>query len=177
MAFSYCTFSSVVYSLGNAYYWVKKDHVQVPVKTASQYASENSAPNEIVVVLFTENFFNVDAVKFFLLTSEQGERELWDYPEKRPVDVYKPVFNETWLIEQCKTLDVKFLLLHEYGNMNYFLSDWKSIDVLDKMLILGASFWREHLGRIPTRYLLYDICQLLSIHEGDTKNEPNSSYR
>ena len=45
-----------------------------------------------------ENYFKVDMVKFFLLKSKQGERELWDYPEKKPVDVYKlykPVFNET----------------------------------------------------------------------------------
>ena len=92
------------------------------------------APNETAAVLFTENYFNVDRVKFFLQTSEQGERELWDYPEKKPVDVYKPVFNETWLIEQCKTLDVKFLLLYEHDDMTYFQSDWKSIDALDEML-------------------------------------------
>ena len=115
--------SAVIYSLGNVYYWVEKDHVQVPVKEASQYVSKNSAPNETAVVLFTEKYFNVDMVKFFLLTSEQGERKLWDYPEKRPVDVYKPVFNETEFIEHCKTLDVKFLLLYEHGNMTYFQSD------------------------------------------------------
>lgn len=92
--------STVIYSVGNAYYWVEKDHFQVPVREASQYVSKNSALNETATVLFTENYFSVDMVKFFLLTSEQGERELWDYPEKEPVDVYKPVFNETWLIEQ-----------------------------------------------------------------------------
>jgi len=87
--------SAVIYRLGNAHYWVKKNHVQVPVKETSQYVSKNSAPNETAAVLFTENYFNVDMVKFFLQTSEQGEKELWDYPEKKPVNVYKPVFNDT----------------------------------------------------------------------------------
>jgi 4-amino-4-deoxy-L-arabinose transferase-like glycosyltransferase len=141
--------SAVIYSVGNAYYWVKKDHFQVPVKEASQYVSKNSAQNETAAVLFTENYFNVDMVKFFLLTSEQGERELWDYPEKKPVDVYKPVFNETWLIGQCKTLDVKFLLLYEHGGMTYFQSDWKSYDVLDKMLNSGSFTLERTFGTYP----------------------------
>jgi len=59
---------------------------------------ENSASNETVAVVLTENYFNADMMTFFLLTFEQGERLLWDYPEEKPVDAFNPVFNETWLI-------------------------------------------------------------------------------
>jgi 4-amino-4-deoxy-L-arabinose transferase-like glycosyltransferase len=147
--FIFMVASSVVYSLGNAYYWIEKDHFQVPIKEASQYVSENSASNKTVAVLFTENYFNVDMVKFFLLTSEQGERELWDYPEKKPVDVYKPIFNEAWLIEQCKVLDVKFLLLYEHGDRTYFQSDWKSYDVLEAMFDSGSFTLEKKFGTYP----------------------------
>ncbi len=101
------------------------------------------------MVLFTENYFNVGAVKFFLLTSEQGERLLWDYPEEKPVDVYKPVFDEAWLIEQCEALDVKFLLLYEHGDMTYFESDWKSIDALEAMLDSGSFTLEKKFGAYP----------------------------
>jgi len=140
--------TSVIYSLENAYYWVEKDHVHIPVKEASQYVSENSASNETAVVLFTVNYFSPDVVKFYLLTCESGERELWDYPEE-PVDVYKPVFNEALLIEQCKTLNVKFLLLYEHGNVTYFQSDWKSYDVIDNLLNSGSFTLERTFGSYP----------------------------
>jgi hypothetical protein len=98
------------------------------------------------VVFFTENYFNVGAVKFFLLTYEQGERLLWNYSEEKPVDVYKPVFDEAWLIEQREALDVKFLLLYEHGDMIYFESDWKSIDALEEMLDSGSFTLEKNFG-------------------------------
>jgi hypothetical protein len=127
---------SVVYSLENAYYWVEKDHFYIPVKEAIQYVSENSVSNETTVVMFPVNYLSPDAVKFFLLTGKSSERELWEYPED-PVDVYKPVFNEAVLIQQRKTLNSKFLLLYEHGNVTYFQSDWKSGDVIDNLLNSG----------------------------------------
>jgi len=140
--------AAVIYSLENAYYWVERDHVHIPAKEASQYVSENSASNETAVVLFTVNYFSPDTVKFYLRIYEPGERELWDYPEE-PVDVYKPVFNETWLIERCKILNVKYLMLYEHGNVTYFQSDWKSYDVLDKMLNSGSFTLERIFGSYP----------------------------
>jgi len=140
--------TSVIYSLENAYYWVGKEQVQVPVKEASQYVSENSASNETAVVLFPVNYFGPDAMKFYLQTYDPRERELWEYPED-PVDVYKPVFNETVLIEHCETLNVKFLLLYEHGDATYFQSDLKSYDVLDKMLNSGSFTLERTFGSYP----------------------------
>jgi 4-amino-4-deoxy-L-arabinose transferase-like glycosyltransferase len=144
---------SAVYSLENAYYWVEKNHVHIPVKEASQYVSENSAPNETAVVLFPVNYFSPDAVNFYLLTYESGERELWEYPED-PADVYKPVFNEAVLIQQCKTLNAKFLLLYEHGDATYFQSDWKSGDVIDNLLNSGSFTLERMFGSYPHRIFI-----------------------
>ena len=140
--------SAVIYSLENAYYWVEKDHIHIPAKEATQYVIEHSAPNEAAVVLFTVNYFSPDVAKFYLLKFESAERELWEYPED-PADVYKPVFNETLLIAQCKTLNVKFLLLYEHGDTTYFQSDWKSYDVLDMMLNSGSFTLERTFGSYP----------------------------
>jgi len=142
--------ASVVYSTENAYYWVGKDHVYIPIGDASRYVSENSAVDEPVIILFTGNYFSTDMMKFYLQLYDSGERELWPYPEN-PVDVYEPVFNETLLIEQCEASNVKYLLLYEHGNITYFKSDWKSYDVLDMMLDSGSFSKEKELGSYPRR--------------------------
>jgi 4-amino-4-deoxy-L-arabinose transferase-like glycosyltransferase len=142
--------ASVLYSLENAYYWVEKEHVNVPVEAASQYVSQNSASNEAAVVLFPVNYFSPDAVKFYLLIYDSGERTLWEYPED-PADVYAPIFDETVLIEQCERLNAKFLLLYENGDKNYFQSDLKSSDALDRLVDSGSFTLKETFGSSPQR--------------------------
>ncbi len=150
--------ASFVNSWGDAYYWVEKDHVYIPLKQACRYVSANSAVNEPVIVLFTGNYFSTDMVKFYLKIYDSGERELWPYPEN-PADAYKPVFNETLLVEQCEASNVKYLLLYEHGNITYFESDWKSYDVLNMMLDSGSFSKETEFGSYPRR--IY-IMQFLS---------------
>ena len=150
--------TSIVYSLQNAYYWVEKDHVAIPVKEATQYVTENSAPNETAVILFTSNYFSPDIVKFYLMTYDSGERELWAYPEA-PADVYKPVFNETLLIEGCETLDMKYLFLYEYGNSTYFQSELRADNILDILLTSGSFTLEKTFGSQPRRIFIIQFLQ------------------
>jgi len=133
--------ASVIYSLMNAYYWVEKEHVQVRAKAASQYVSENSGADEAAVLLFPVNYFSPDAVNFYLFQYDSRERVLLEYP-KDPADVYTPIFNETVLIQQCESLNVKFLLLYENGNKTYYQTDMKAYDALD-MLVNSGNFMLE----------------------------------
>ena len=149
---------SQIYSLMNAYYWIELEHVQTPVKAASQYISQNSTPNQGAVLLFPVNYFSPDAVNFFLLQYDSTERVLLEFP-KDPADVYTPAFNETELIQHCEDLNVKFLLLYENGNKTYYQTPMKAYDALD-MLIDSDKFMLETtFGRRPQqiyiiRYLL-----------------------
>lgn len=140
--------ASVIYSLMNAYFWVEKEHVQVPAKAASQYVSENSGVDEAAVLLFPVNYFSPDAVNFYLLQYNSSERVLLEYP-KDPADVYTPVFNETVLIQQCKSLNVKFLLLYENGNKTYYQSDMKAYDALDMLVDSGSFMLETTFGSSP----------------------------
>ncbi|HSQ53527.1 MAG TPA: glycosyltransferase family 39 protein, partial [Acidobacteriota bacterium] len=140
--------ASVIYSLMNAYYWVEKDHIEVHAKAASQYVSENSGTDEAAVLLFPVNYFSPDAVNFYLLQYDLSKRVLLEYP-KDPADVYTPVFNETLLIQQCESLNVKFLLLYENGNKSYYQTDMKAYDALD-MLVDSSHFMLETIfGNSP----------------------------
>jgi 4-amino-4-deoxy-L-arabinose transferase-like glycosyltransferase len=145
--------ASLVYSWGDAYSWVEYEHIYIPIKEASQYVSENSTVNETTVVLFRENFFSADIVKFYFATHSSGERELWSYPEK-PADAYAPDLDETFLIERCEALNVKYLLLYEHSDANYFGSDWKSYYVLDSLKNSGRFTCETVFGAYPHRIVI-----------------------
>jgi len=145
--------ASLVYSWGDAYSWVEFEHAYIPIKESAQYIIENSTLNESTVVLFTENFFSVDMVKFYLNIHDSGERELWPYPED-PADAYAPDLNVTWLIERCEASNVKYLLLYEHGDENYFGSDWKSYYVLDRLVLSGRFICETAFGDEPRRMII-----------------------
>ena len=139
---------SIIYSLMNAYYWIELEHVQTPAKEASQYISQNSAPNEGAVLLFPVNYFSPDAVNFFLLQYDSTERVLLEYP-KDPADVYTPNFNQTALLQHCEDLNVKFLLLYENGNKTYYDTPMKAYDALDTLVDSGSFVLETTFGSSP----------------------------
>ena len=145
--------ASVVYSWGDAYSWVEKEHVYIPIKEATQYLIENSTLNETAVALFTSNFFSIDMVRFYLEMYDSSQRELWKYPEN-PIDVYEPHFNGTWLIEQSEALNVKYLLIFEHGNNQFFQSNWRTSDVIKRMRDTGRFMVEIAFGSAPRRIFI-----------------------
>ena len=75
------------------------------------------------------------------------------YPEN-PADAYKPVLNETWLIEWCEASNVKYLLLYEHGDINYFDSDWKSYYIKDRLVNSGRFTFETAFGDYPRRIMI-----------------------
>jgi len=151
--FVFLVVASVLHSSLDAYSWVEKDHVHVPVEEASRYVAERSALNETVVVLCTSNFFRVDMVKFYLQIYNPNQRLPWHYPEL-PVDAYMPIFNETTLIERSEALHVRYLLLYEYGNITFFQSEWRANDVLEVLLNTDRFAVDAELGNFPRRIFI-----------------------
>ncbi len=141
--------TSVLYSSRDAYLWIEKDHIGVPVKEASQYVADRAALNETIVVLCTSNLFNVNVMKFWLQIYDPNQRPLWSYPEK-PVDVYTPILNVTELIEGCETLNAKYLLIYEYGFLPFYKSEMTFHEVFemllstDRFVYEGVEFGEPH---------------------------------
>ena len=109
--------------------------------------------NESTVLLFTGNFFSEDMVKFYWILQDSGDRVLWHYPEK-PVDVYSPTLNVTWLIERCEATNVKYLLLYEHNAEKYFDSEWKPYYVVDRLVFSGRFMFEAVLGTYPRRVII-----------------------
>ena len=141
---------SIIYSSWEAYVWVEFDQVNIPIGEASQYVVERVTLNEKIVVLCGGNYFSADMVEFYLLTYDPNQEQPMQYPELA-VDAYKPSFNFTWLIESSETLNVKYLLLFEHGNITFYESELRSHDVLETMLDTNRFVVEKEFGSFPRR--------------------------
>jgi 4-amino-4-deoxy-L-arabinose transferase-like glycosyltransferase len=137
----------------DAYFWVKKDQVYVPVEEASRYVAEHSELDETVAVLCTGNFFSPDLVKFYLMIYNPDLSPPWAYPDQ-PVDAFFITFNVTSLIEQSKSLNVKYLMLFDLGNNTFFQSGLTAPQVLDMMLDTNSFIVENYFGTYPRRIFI-----------------------
>jgi 4-amino-4-deoxy-L-arabinose transferase-like glycosyltransferase len=134
--FIFLVAASVFYSSVDAYVWVQKFHFYVPIGEATQYVAYHSASNDTVIVLCVVNVFNTYMVKFYLEMYNSNQVAIWQYPSQ-PVDAYVPVFNVTELIELSQDLHVKYLLLYEYGDLQYFESELTYRTVFEMLINTG----------------------------------------
>lgn len=145
--------ASVIYSSWETYLWLETDQVYVPIEEACQYVAERTTLNEKIVVLCAGNYFSADMVEFYLLLSNPNQEPPMQYPESA-VDAYTPFFNVTWLIESSETLNVKYLLLYEHGNITFFQSELTSHDVLETMLNTNRFVDEKEFGSFPRQIFI-----------------------
>lgn len=144
----------LIYSANDAYYWINNDTVHIPVAEASQHIESRLTDDEAIMVLCPSGLFSVYVVRFYFGMNDFADEKLWDYPEE-PVDVYKTLFNETELIEYCEILNIKYLMLYEYGDMKFFQSEMTSNNILEIIINTGSFSVEKEFGSYPHRiYIL-----------------------
>jgi hypothetical protein len=148
--------AAMVYSWNDAYSWVEREHVNIPIEEAAQYVHDNSPPEEALVTLFNGNFFSTEMVRFYLRIKDSSERDVFPYP-KDAVDSYQPTLNETHLVELCLESNVRYLLLYEHGNITYYHSDWKSYYVLERLLASDHFTKETEFGIYPRRITVLEF--------------------
>ncbi len=134
------TVAGVFFSCYDAYYWVTKDDVRVPVEQATAYAAQHISPNESIMVVCPLNFLNNDMVWFYLNAENPSTNQVWQYPQLA-VDSYTPNFNTTELISLCHQRQVRYVFLYENG-ASYFGSDLTEQTVYN-MLVNSGRFTQE----------------------------------
>ncbi|MCW4017475.1 MAG: glycosyltransferase family 39 protein [Candidatus Bathyarchaeota archaeon] len=109
------------YTVEDRITWSGKDSYHVHIQEAVNFAADNLAPNDKILVLCTQNMFSQDTVRFFL-NAEGKYNEVLVYPPN-PVDTYKPNFDVNELISICQQNKVKYVFVYEYpGNETFFNS-------------------------------------------------------
>jgi hypothetical protein len=113
------TVIGVAFSVSDAYSWVAKDQIQIPIEAATNYAANRLADNESIMVMCAQNLYSQDMVRFYLIANEKTNK-VWQYPEL-PVDTYTPDFNIAEFVSICKNQNVKYVFTYEFGgNVPYF---------------------------------------------------------
>jgi len=124
------TFVGVYDSLGDAYYWVAKDQIQIPIDSATSYVAQRIKPDESILVLCSQNLFSQDMVRFYLYANGKNNKIL-QYPVE-PVDAYAPTFYIDDVVSLCQQNNVKYVLMYQYGGeVPYFNSNLSLMVVYD----------------------------------------------
>jgi 4-amino-4-deoxy-L-arabinose transferase-like glycosyltransferase len=127
------TFLGVFYSCHDAYSWVSRDQLQVPIEQATEYAGQNLTGNQSIVVVFPLNYLNEYMVWFYLNAVNARPNGVWQYP-KLAVDSYTPNLNTTEFINLCQLKNVKYVFLYENGGATtYFNSSLTSSQIYDTL--------------------------------------------
>jgi 4-amino-4-deoxy-L-arabinose transferase-like glycosyltransferase len=108
------------FSASDAYQWVAKDQIQIPIEAATNYAASHLSQNESIVVVCPFNLFSQDMVKFYLYADGTKHNMVWQYPEQ-PVDTYTPNFDINEFVALCEERNVKYVFTYEFGgDVPYF---------------------------------------------------------
>jgi len=141
-------------SYSDAYNWVAKDQLQLPIEQASQYAAQNLKVNQSVVVVFPLNFLNEYMVWFYLNVQAPRENSVWQYPQLA-VDSYTPDLNITEFIDLCLQRNVKYVFLYENGGKtNYFNTTLTSHDVYSILSDTSRFTSQASFGAEPHRIFI-----------------------
>jgi 4-amino-4-deoxy-L-arabinose transferase-like glycosyltransferase len=131
------TLVGAIYSIYDAYSWVAKDQVRIPIEEATKYAANNIRPDESIMIICAQNFFSQDIARFYLHSDDTKHNAVWQYPEV-PVDAFTPNFNITELIGLCKEHNVKYVFTYEYGgDVPYFNTTLNLMEIYMQLYASG----------------------------------------
>ena len=146
----------VFYSCVNAYNWEAKNGFQVPVEQATHYAAQNLTQNQSLVVAFPVNSFNKYMVWYYmyLKNPSQNNNQVWQYPELA-ADAYPPDFNISQFIALCKQNNAKYVLLYEFGDLQYFNSSLSEQEVSSNFTQSAQFTLQATFGNQPNRIWVF----------------------
>jgi 4-amino-4-deoxy-L-arabinose transferase-like glycosyltransferase len=146
---------ALFYSTADAYRWVTKDDIYVPIREVAHYTAERLNDNESVMVVCPLNFFDGDMMRFYLGAYESKQNQVWQYPELA-VDAYTPFFEVNTLFDLCGEKNATYLLLFEYGmTYPYFNSTLTTQAVYDMIIQHGEFTYQTSFGTFPCRIFIF----------------------
>jgi asparagine N-glycosylation enzyme membrane subunit Stt3 len=146
------TLTGVFYSCTDAYNWVDRSQVQIPIDKATYYAAQSLSKNQTLVVACPLNQFNQYMLWYYLSVNNpnQNYNQTWQYPAQA-VDAYTPDFNTSEFIHLCQGSNVGHVLLYEYNGWQYFNSTLTEKRVQDMLNETGRFGLQATFGMEPNR--------------------------
>ncbi len=149
--------TGIFFSCADAYTWVQKDHVRVPLQEATEYAMQSLGENESIMVACPFNLLNQYMIYFYLNAKAPSSNWVWQYPELA-VDAYTPVFSVDELVAQCRNHAVKYVFLYEYGEAtHYFNTTLTPRDVYNTLNSNPHFAYETNVGVEPRRIYIFSF--------------------
>jgi 4-amino-4-deoxy-L-arabinose transferase-like glycosyltransferase len=136
--------AGTAFSVADAVTWAARDNsIQIPLQESADFVGSHLSGNESVMVMMSQNLFSAEIVQFYLRAEGKGN-PVYQYPENA-VDAYTPDFNIGTFVSQCRTNNVKYVLMYEYGaDVPYFNTTLTAMDVFMQLSGTGD------FGNLPT---------------------------
>jgi hypothetical protein len=152
--------TGVFISCVNAYNWQVQNQFKVPVEQAAYYAAQNLNQNQSVVVACAVNSFNEYMVWYYmyLKNPSQNYNQILQYPELA-ADAYPPDFNVSQLVNLCQQHNVKYVLIYEFGDLQYFGSTLTEQKVCGNLNQTDQFTLEATFGNQPNRIFVYSYSQ------------------
>jgi 4-amino-4-deoxy-L-arabinose transferase-like glycosyltransferase len=152
--------TGVFISCVNAYNWQVQNDFKVPVEQATYYAAKNLNQNQSVVVVCAVNSFNEYMVWYYmyLKNPRQNYNQILQYPELA-ADAYPPDFNVSQFVNLCQQHNVKYVLIYEFGDLQYFSSTLTEQEVCSSLNQTGQFTLQATFGNQPNRIFVYSYSQ------------------
>jgi 4-amino-4-deoxy-L-arabinose transferase-like glycosyltransferase len=152
------TGTALVYSSLDAYRWIAKEEIYVPIQEATNYVANRLNGNESIVVVCPLNLFNQDMIKFYLSAKVYRQNQVWQYPDL-PVDAYTPNFDVDELFALSEERNTKYALLEEYGMAYPYFNSTLTMQKVYEMLNQSGKFvYETSFGSDPLKiFVLYRI--------------------
>lgn len=148
---------AVFFSCQDAYTWVAKDQIEVPVEQASIFAGQNLAANESLMVACPLNLINDEMVWFCINEKTPRPNKVWQYPALA-ADAYTPAFNAAEFVSLCLQHEVEYVLFLEYGSSTrYFNTTLTPNDVYRMMTKTGRFTLQQTFGTEPNRVFVFSF--------------------
>jgi 4-amino-4-deoxy-L-arabinose transferase-like glycosyltransferase len=145
------------FSTSDAYSWVAKDQLNVPLDQAAAYALPQLGADGAVMVVCPMNLISQDMVWFYLNSPRVSQNQVYQYPELA-VDSYTPTVNMAELAGLCRSHGVKCLFLYENGEGNrFFQSDLTSQKVFDMLNSTQSFTYETSVGTAPYRVFIFSF--------------------
>ncbi len=148
--------TGVYYSFVSAYNWQVQTGFQVPVEQATFFASQNLNQNQSLVVACPVNSFNEQMVWLYMSMKNPNQRynQILQYPALA-ADAYSPDFNISQFVILCQQHNAKYVLIYEFGDLQYFSSTLTQQQVCSSLNRTGEFTLQATFGTQPNRVFVY----------------------
>jgi hypothetical protein len=94
----------------------------------------------------------------YLKNPSQNYNQIWQYPELA-ADAYPPDFNVSQFVNLCQQHNTKYILIYEFGDLQYFSSALTEQEVCCSLNQTNQFILQATFGNQPNRIFVYSYSQ------------------